>query len=350
MVNTMTNDITAYDLLSLVSTPLRKVAATRGGEYHGPCPQCGGKDRFVVQPCGGDDGRGLWMCRACHPKWGDVVAFVEWRDGVGFREACDRLGYALIAPAIDPDLPMPEPCEPPSRAWQERGKAIWMAAYHALWQSQGDKARAWLRARGLSNETIEWAALGYIAADTWEAPSIWGLPPEHKKVYLPRGIVIPWPDKEDLWKLNIRRPLTKAQAGESKYIQPAGAGNGLFNADTIMPGMPIVLVEGEFDALIVQQEAGDLVSAVATGSTAGARRARWLARFAVAPLVLVAFDNDGAEKGEAAARYWLDVLEGFSVRWRPLLKDPSEMIQQGLDVRAWVEHGLTTALEAEHHA
>ena len=339
----MTTDIATYDLLSLVSTPLRKVSGTRGGEYHGPCPQCGGKDRFAVQPTGGGDGRGLWMCRTCHDKWGDVVAFIEWRDGVGFREACDRLGYELVAPKIDPALPMPEPCEPPPAEWQARGKAVWIECDGAMWDDIGAKARAWLHARGLADETIDRAALGYNPTDRWEAPGIWGLPATHNKIYLPRGIVIPWSVGSDLWRLNVRRPLSAAQisAGEKKYAQPAGGANGLFNADAVQPGKPVMLVESELDALLVEQEAGDLVAVVATGSTAGARRARWLARFAVAPLVLVAFDNDDSpDKGEKAASYWLDVLDGFSTRWRPILKDPTEMHQHGIDVRAWVECGL----------
>jgi DNA primase len=48
------------DLLDLVGrdTQLRKVASTRGGEYAGPCPFCGGRDRLRVQP-----ERRLWWCR-----------------------------------------------------------------------------------------------------------------------------------------------------------------------------------------------------------------------------------------------------------------------------------------------
>jgi hypothetical protein len=39
---------------------------------------------------------------------------------------------------------------------------------------------------------------------------------------------------------------------------------------------PVVLVEGEFDALTVQQVAGDRAVAVATGSTSGSRRPAWV--------------------------------------------------------------------------
>ena len=54
----------SVDLLSLVGrdTRLKKQAGTRGGEYAGPCPFCGGRDRFRVQP-----EKGLWWCRNCSP-------------------------------------------------------------------------------------------------------------------------------------------------------------------------------------------------------------------------------------------------------------------------------------------
>ena len=43
-------------------TTLRKVASTHGGEYAGPCPWCGGEDRFRVWPYA--DRPGYW-CRQC---------------------------------------------------------------------------------------------------------------------------------------------------------------------------------------------------------------------------------------------------------------------------------------------
>src|SRR5438128_12353476 len=79
------------DLVNLAcrQTRLRKVATTRGGEWAGPCPFCGGRDRFRVQP-----EKGLWFCRQCSPdgRWQDAIAFVMKRDGVPFAEACRILG------------------------------------------------------------------------------------------------------------------------------------------------------------------------------------------------------------------------------------------------------------------
>ena len=63
------------DLLFLVSryTLLHKEALTNGGEYAGPCPKCGGNDRFRVQP--NNPGGGIWFCRKCTGEvWKDAIS------------------------------------------------------------------------------------------------------------------------------------------------------------------------------------------------------------------------------------------------------------------------------------
>ena len=58
------------------------------GQYHtGPCPFCGGEDRFTVKHT--DDGD-LWHCRGCGgEKYQDAVAFLMRRDGRSFAEVVD---------------------------------------------------------------------------------------------------------------------------------------------------------------------------------------------------------------------------------------------------------------------
>jgi DNA primase len=110
----------------------------------------------------------------------------------------------------------------------------------------------------------------------------------------------------------------------------------LFNAAALTPGRPVVLCEGEFDAMAVSQAAGDLAAAVASGSTTGARAARWLYALAAAPCVLVAFDADPA--GAEAAGWWLSRLPNAK-RLRPVgAKDPSDMHPERL--RTWVAEAL----------
>jgi len=112
------------DLLALVGrdTALKRVASTRGGEWAGPCPLCGGGvDRLRVQPA-----QGLWWCRGCSrtEHWQDAIAYVVERDRCPFPEAVRTLvgGPAFPDPhhRRPPLRPAPPSC-PRSRSGRGRG-------------------------------------------------------------------------------------------------------------------------------------------------------------------------------------------------------------------------------------
>src|SRR5262245_15964511 len=54
-------------------------------ERHGPCPRCGGDDRFSI-----NTQKQVFNCRGCGGK-GDVIALVEFLDGTDFTHACQTL-------------------------------------------------------------------------------------------------------------------------------------------------------------------------------------------------------------------------------------------------------------------
>src|SRR5215831_12583795 len=56
-----------------------------GGELVGPCPACGGHDRFAVNVR-----RQIWNCRQC-AKGGDVIDLVRHIDNVSVAEAVATL-------------------------------------------------------------------------------------------------------------------------------------------------------------------------------------------------------------------------------------------------------------------
>jgi len=330
-------DITQQD------TQLKRVSTHRGGEYHGPCPFCGGKDRFRVQP-----ERDFWTCRQCGLH-GDLVAYLVESGRMTKAEAYNaRHGGAVPlrgSKTAQLTPPTPEVATPPGKAWQARA---WEFVYHcqaALWDDIGKRALAWLRKRGLSDTAIQTGGLGYNSADTWEDRETWGLQGEldkngkPKRVWLPRGVTIPWFVGPDLWRVNIRRPV-----GDPKYIGPAGWGNALYNADDLRTDRPAVLVEGELDALTLDALRG-IITPCATGSVGGARRARWIAKLALCPVVLVAFDADQA--GEDARRYWLKVLPNGRY-WRPFWGDANAMHNGGVNLRAWVDAGLRGSHATRH--
>jgi RecA-family ATPase len=62
-------------------------------ERAGPCPRCGGDDRFSI-----NTKKQVFNCRQCGGR-GDVIDLVRWLDGVEFIEACTTL--AGPSPAIN---------------------------------------------------------------------------------------------------------------------------------------------------------------------------------------------------------------------------------------------------------
>jgi len=62
-------------------------------ERAGPCPRCGGDDRFSI-----NTSKQVFNCRQCGGR-GDVIDLVRWLDGVDFIEACTTL--AGPSPAIN---------------------------------------------------------------------------------------------------------------------------------------------------------------------------------------------------------------------------------------------------------
>jgi hypothetical protein len=354
MVDTSIIDVRAFyeQYVDLAGKPSK---AWRSGEveYHGNCPWCGGHNRFAFW----SSGRYSCSIRAsgCGRHGRDVIDFLREYEGLSFSEVCDELG-------IDPRGRYTRPIRhrvaadeaPPPKAWQDRAAAVIHQAQRFLWSPRGQGALNYLRHRGFTDDTICTAALGYIpytGDGRWyrDAPEHWGLSQEDDPVngvWLPEGILIPWYADGHIWKLHIRR-LSGLKDGDAKYVQVKGSREGLYNVDTIRVDTPLVVCEGEFDALSGKQVCSKLAAWVATGATTRARRERWLAQMGLASLVLVAYDEDvpdknGKRSGEEGATYWESTLP-HALRWPPWMHDLNEMMQQGYILRTWVELGVAVA-------
>ena len=73
-------------------------------DRYGPCPQCGGKDRFSINVR-----KQVFLCRGCAAR-GNVIALVRFLDGCGFLEALEYL-TGERAPA--PSRPAPAATDAP---------------------------------------------------------------------------------------------------------------------------------------------------------------------------------------------------------------------------------------------
>ncbi len=66
----------SIEYLQRLGLVTRRVSETKGGEYHGPCPLCGGKDRLTVRPDDPDSKNGFFICRKCNIA-GDLISLLH---------------------------------------------------------------------------------------------------------------------------------------------------------------------------------------------------------------------------------------------------------------------------------
>jgi hypothetical protein len=246
--------------------------------------------------------------------------------------------YLQIEPGKMPERTVQRTWEPepqktaPGAAWQDKSEGFTLMCQQSL--ERNSEAMAWLNdERGLSLETIKTARLGWNPVDVFQSREAWGLPPG-KKLYFPKGLVIPLCLANAVVRLRIRR--SAVPPGENRYRNVAGSYMGptvyWTDQDTV------AIVESELDAILLMQECSDSIGVVALGSAALKPDATLHERLMKAKRVLCALDSDPA--GAKAVGFWRQ-YPGFK-RWMSIRgKDCTEQMRAGIPVRAWIEAGLT---------
>lgn len=287
-----------------------------------------------------------YRCFGCGAR-GDAFTWLMEREKWGFRETlaylADLVGLQTNGqshPEHQPRAPRPTlqcPEEtPPSTTWQARGRVFLERAQTLLWEDAGAVGREYLHGRGLQDETLKAWGLGWCTRDVFDAPDRWGL--KDKRICFPRGVVIPHQVGDDLWALKVRRFVEDHPASKEdgrKYDGPRGGQATLYGVERLRAdGRPLVIVEAELDALLIWQEAGDLVDVVALAGASRNIPTRWLVHLLPYARILAALDADGA--GTINATRLAELSERITPARVPEGNDPTEYFQRGGNVRAWV--------------
>src|SRR6266487_110981 len=325
-----------YTVFDLASTDTRLHRVTVG-EYAGPCPGCRGTDRFHVNLTK-RDGRGGWMCRSCWPAeekgWGDAVDYLMHFRGMRYPAARASLGEQVTSLLSSVESRREALAGYKSTSWQDMVSELARSASHRLWTPEGAAALDYLYGRKLTEKTSGPDRLGYDVR--WNPTISRNVP----------CITIPWYADKKYWKLNCRDIRPEARQKE-RYFHLAGSTNeGLYLGDILLARRDGItfLVEDEFSALTIAQEAGDLVNVVALAGADSKCSTLWTMRLAAQSAVLLALDDD--ETGEDSAQAWRRILRK-SKRYRPLFcKDANEMLQRGRSVRSWVEAAIEYTVPA----
>jgi|YNPMSStandDraft_2_1061718.scaffolds.fasta_scaffold09931_3 putative DNA primase/helicase len=245
-----------FDLLSLVErdTQLKRIGAIW---FSGPCPFCGGTDRFTLKRTA-DGWR--WLCRHCtDDKYQDAIDYVMRRDGVDFKEAVERLGGGKPSPLrIEPQRPT-EPEPKPQEQTQETRERLKQIAFDASRRIDLDDdplaqtVRNYLYKRGLLPPTWQFALLG---ATTVYDPKAGRLRPAASIPYFDTGLDV----------MAIKHRFVNNEPDGLRYTSAKGSQAGFYYLPEHLGYCDFLLVvEGELNLLSVAQVRPEL-DLVSTGS------------------------------------------------------------------------------------
>lgn len=368
---------TILDILNLRGIEPKPKNGAGSDEYSSPCPKCGGKDRFTYW-----SESDTFFCRGCESK-GNLVKFFMQIDGLSEQDALREYficqgksrSDAEAAAAATIKKSQGEPAARTKHAtrktekrspagkdvnaelWRQKAGALVEWAHENLLKNQ--PVLSWLESdRGLTLDTVKRCKLGWNPSALFRERKDWGIPDElnkngrPKKVWIPAGLVIPgFNSAGNLTRVKIRQPDDQRPTDNDtwkRYVELSGS-----QREFIYFGenrQAVIVVESELDAILIDQEAGDLITSVSTGSAANkADNDADLKTLSSARLILVSLDSD--EAGEkAAVTYWLSAFKN-AIDWfipPKYGKDHTEaVVNNGFPLRAVIKLQLEEPPEPE---
>lgn len=257
-----------------------------------------------------------------------MINYIMVRNNVSFKEACELLSDGRDLPTIDlrfqQNRAKPKPFvnpgySAPAADWQVSAKQIIEDCQKTLWQFP--KPLDYLRERGLSDSSIRSFRLGYNP----RSQDLYGL-------YVPRGITIPCVVNDVVWYIKTRDDAARDKSKRYRGIQ----GNktaAIFGADICGTSGTIFFAEGEFNAMILNQES--LYPAMSFGSAQTLPDlATWGMYFLGVKKIYAIYDDDDA------GRQGLDKIKHLVGDKVTALTTPMGYDINDLFVHGWLEHWL----------
>ncbi len=325
----------------------RRVKLARSGkQWKGCCPFHGEKSpSFYVY----DDGYHCFGCGA----HGDAISFVMQTQGSGFPEAVAQLAgeAGLEVPKATPEAAVAEQRRTDLHAVLE---AVVKAHQRRLWSGEGAAALAYLRDRGLSDDTIRSHSLG------WSGETRGGIATElaregiNAALLVEAGVLRESEDGRAPYDLFVRRimfPIRDARGraislggrilgeGQPKYLN--GPETALFSKKRTLFGLDraraaaragqrVVVVEGYLDVIALHQAGFEgAVAPLGTALTDLQLEALW--RLSPAPVLCFDGDAAGARAAARTASLALPLLtpeQTLGVARMPAGEDPDSLVRR----------------------
>ena len=326
-------DLAAFATGLLGPPPGRR--GEKGRRFWWSCPLGIHEDRnpsFSIAP-----GECRWRCYGCG-EHGDAAGLVMRMGNVSFSEAVEFLMGGPIPIGRDhrttrraPTTPGVGECRPepgPTGLPEPAALALVEAAAAGLWTPEGAKALSYLTGpeRCLTPQVIRGTRLGWT-------------PRADGVAWQPAGVVIPWFLGGQLAMVKVRLPDDwRGSFPESRrpprYLEAFRHPARLLcypGPEAIRPGRPLIVTEGELDALCLGDAIGELASVVTLGSASSRPTLAILDRFPSDAPWYIATDSD--EAGDNAALAW--PTHARRIRPPGPFKDWTEARAGGVDLARW---------------
>ena len=338
----------ASDIVEVISSyvPLKRA----GGTFKALCPFHNEKTpSFNVNPQ-----RQTFHCFGCH-KGGDVFTFVREYENLSFSEAAERLAdRAHINLELNQDPRAAEKAEVRTLLLKIHDELAHHWHRLLLNDSQGEKGRAYLKERGVSEEAVKKFQLGY-APLTWDGTLRWSRSRKHDPKLLEQaGLVIrkeEGNDYYDRFRGRLMFPINDVQGRpigfsgriiegdankSAKYVNSPETllfkkGQVIYGLDkakrAILDAKSAVICEGQLD-LIACHTAGIENVVAPQGTALTLQHARLVKRYA--DEIVLCFDSDKAGT-DAALRSMDDLIKsGLNLRVAsvPAPHDPDSFIAE----------------------
>ncbi|MBS0627818.1 MAG: hypothetical protein JSS09_06360 [Verrucomicrobia bacterium] len=324
------------DLAKEIGLKIHKTSVSYGGEYHCECPSCGGRDRFMFWPQ-----KERYWCRQCNSK-GDPIQFCREFIGMGYKDACMKVGEIpkTSFKTTSEEGFSPLEAAPSSQEWIK--EATGFVAYCHRHVFKIPSCIQQLIERGFDEETIKHFHLGWHPSNLLLPLSAWGLPTLYKedgkerKLWLPRGVVIPTIEKEVI-KIKVRRSDWKEGGALPKYVEVLGS----MKCPSVwgdISAQVAVIVESELDAMLIWQFARDVCCCIAIGGAGKRPDSKVHKILCSMGVILFALDFD--EAGKKAFKFWRATYSNIKAWPVPITKSPGDALKNGLDLRKWILSGL----------
>jgi len=265
---------------------------------------------------------GIWLY-----KWwsqggeaGDGIQFLQRYLGMEFPKAVETLSGIPIACCKPHDQNLWQ-----TKKWQTASKKLIDVAVSYLLGPDGKERFLYLvENRGLCPRTILKHRLGWLP---------------HKD-HMPSKLLIPCYNSQGTL-MRIRFRIDKPNEVHQRYRISKGSNPHAPFPLGICRGKPLIIVESELDAILIAQDAGDLIGVLGLGSTSNELSSEMICYLnAKIPVTMISLDND--DSGKSRTTKLLDKLSN-SISWpipEKYGKDPGEAWQQ-MSIRAWIEKGIT---------